>query len=197
MFNYILGKITDRFDGGIVLENNGIGYEIFVSSFCFESLRGVEEEIKLFTYFQVKEDGVCLFGFLNKEERNLFLKLITVSGVGPKGAMAILSGVSAQELVKIIAMQDSNALSKIKGVGKKTAERILVELKDKIDVLPMDMLGEKFVPTTSAEIDDACEVLISLGISKQEAYRLAQSVFEEGLTAEDIIAKALQNHNGR
>ena len=192
MYNYLIGRIVEKNENSIVFECNNIGYDIFVSSFTLEEIKNVNEEIKLLTYYQVKEDGVCLFGFLDKVEKDIFLKLINVSGVGPKGAIAILSSCKPDDLIKIIARQDLNALSKVKGVGKKTAERILVELKDKVDVLPMELLGEEEKVLDNREIDDACVVLISLGVSKQEAYKLCEKVYKPNDKAEDIIAKALK-----
>lgn len=197
MYNYLIGRIVERNENSIVFECNNIGYDVFVSSYTLEDTKNVTEEIKLLTYYQVKEDGVCLFGFLEKQEKDLFLKLIDVSGVGPKGAIGILSSCKPDDLIKIIAKQDLVSMSKIKGVGKKTAERILVELKDKVDVLPIDLIGEEEKPVDNNEIDDACAVLVSLGISKQTAYTLCEKVYTANDTAEDIIAKALKEHNGR
>ncbi|MBQ9793188.1 MAG: Holliday junction branch migration protein RuvA [Clostridia bacterium] len=189
MYSYIIGNITDRSENQIVLECNNIGFEINVSNYCLRALDSISGEIKLHTYYQQKEDGVALYGFYDKEEKNIFLKLISVSGVGPKGAMAILSNIRPDELSKVIAKQDVKTLSNVKGVGKKTAERLLVELKDKVDVLPLEVLGE--VKLESREIDDACEVLVSLGLSKNEAIKLAKETYQNGDSAEDIIAKSL------
>lgn len=189
MYSYIIGNITERSENQVVLECNNIGYEISVSNHCLRALDNVSGEIKLHTYYQQKEDGVALYGFYDKEEKNIFLKLISVSGVGPKGAMAILSNIRPDELSKVIAKQDVKTLSNVKGVGKKTAERLLVELKDKVDVLPLEVLGE--VKLESREIDDACEVLVSLGLSKNEAIKLAKENYQNGDSAESIIAKSL------
>ena len=189
MYSYIIGNITERSEGTITLECNNIGYEIFVSSYCQRVLDNASGDIKVYTYYQQKEDGVALYGFCDKEEKDIFLKLISVSGVGPKGAIAILSNIKPDELSKVIAKQDVKALSNVKGVGKKTAERLLVELKDKVDVLPLEVLGE--VRLESHEVDDACEVLVSLGLSKNEAIKLAQSCYQKGDSAEDIISKSL------
>lgn len=189
MFSYIIGNIADRSENQIVLECNNIGFEVNVSTHCLRALDSISGEIKLYTYYQQKEDGVALYGFYDKEEKNIFLKLISVSGVGPKGAMAILSNIRPDELSKVIAKQDVNTLSNVKGVGKKTAERLLVELKDKVDVLPLEVLGE--VKLESREVDDACEVLVGLGLSKNEAIKLAKGNYQKGDSAEDIIAKSL------
>ena len=192
MFNYIIGKVTDKTDIYAVIENNNIGFEINMSTYSLQSLL-IGQEVKVFVYYQQKEDGVSLFGFLSREEKDLFLKLISVSGVGPKGAIAILSNITTSDLGVVIAKQDLNALSKVKGVGKKTAERILVELKDKIDILPMELLNMPEATIESQEIDDAVEVLISLGLTKQEALKGAKQCYKQGDKAEDIIAKALAN----
>lgn len=192
MFNYIIGKITDKNEVYAVLENNNIGFEVNMSTYSLQSLL-LGQEAKIYMYYQQKEDGVNLFGFLSREEKDLFLKLISVSGVGPKGAIAILSNISTSDLGVVIAKQDLNALSKVKGVGKKTAERILVELKDKIDILPMELLNMPDSNVESQEIDDAIEVLISLGLTKQEAVKSAKQYYKQGDKAEDIIAAALAN----
>lgn len=118
MIAFIKGKVIDEFEGGVVLENNGIGYEILCSAALLAKL-SAEKEGGVFTYLQVKEDGLSLFGFDNKEEKRMFLKLISVSGIGPKMAMGILSGMRVNELATAIAMNDVKGLSRIKGLGKK------------------------------------------------------------------------------
>ena len=189
MYSYIIGVVTEWAENEITLECNNIGYCLSVSNYCYRALQAATGEVKMYTYYQQKEDGVSLYGFYDKEEKNIFLKLISVSGVGPKGAMAILSNIRPDELSKVIAKQDVKALSNVKGVGKKTAERLLVELKDKVDVLPLEVLGE--VKLESHELDDACEVLVSLGLSKNEALKLARDNYKPGDSAEDIISKSL------
>lgn len=188
MFSYLIGRITDSGEGWITLDNGGVGYEIFVSALAQKTLLESEGEVKVWTYFQVKEDGISLFGFFSKEEKEVFLKLISVSGVGPKGAMGMLSGISYNDLCSIIATGDSKTLSSIKGVGKKTAERIIVDLKDKVT-----FVGGKpqtVADSLSQEVVDAVEVLCSLGITRPEAVKLANNVFVAGDTAEDIISKS-------
>jgi len=189
MYSYLIGKITERSENMLVVEVNNIGYELYVSNFCQRALQDVVGETKIYTYYHQKEDGVALYGFYGLEEKNIFLKLISVSGVGPKGAMAILSNIRPDELSKVIAKQDLRALSNVKGVGKKTAERLLVELKDKVDVLPLEVLDDVKLQTT--ELKDACEVLVSLGLTKGEAVKLAENCYVKGDSAEDIIAKSL------
>ncbi len=190
MFSYIFGKITFYMDNGIVLENNGIGYEIIMSSYAIKCLeQSNESEVKIFTYFQVREDGVSLFGFYTPDEKQMFLNLIGVNGVGPKGAITILSNISYNDLGLVIAQQDLKTLSSIKGIGKKTAERLIIELKDKVGIPSSTTVFESV--NLNGEITDAIEVLFGLGISRAEATKLAQTSYVAGDSAEEIIRKAL------
>ena len=132
MINFIQGKVVQKEENLLVVENNGIGYEILVSSHTSNSISFLNEEVKVLTYMQVREDGISLFGFVSKEEKDMFLKLIEVSGIGPKMAIGILSGISLGDLSVAIFRQDVKMLCTIKGLGKKTAERLLVELKDRV-----------------------------------------------------------------
>lgn len=145
----------------------------------------------------MKEDGIALFGFATQEEKNIFMKLITVSGVGPKMAIAILSGMKISDLIVAISREDVSLLSKIKGLGKKTAERVCLELKDKISVAGYgtDLFNYKenldnFYDENA--LNDAVETLINLGVNKNEAYRLARANAGDGATAEEIILKVLR-----
>ena len=189
MYNYIIGKITEKNENSITLENGGIGYDVLVSSFAQRNFQDLDGEVKIYTYYQQREDGVNIFGFYCKEEKNLFLKLITVNGIGPKMAISILSNVSVNDFCVIVGTEDIRALSSIKGIGKKTAERILIELKDKIQVV--GQAGNFDKVELSSEIDDARAVLVSLGLSRFEAERLAKNCFEEGDTAEMLVTKTL------
>lgn len=193
MYSYIIGRITERGDGIISLENNGIGYEINLSTKAMQYLENVDGEVKVYTYYQQREDGVSLYGFYSSEEKDMFLNLISVSGVGPKGAITILSNISVSDLAVVIGTQDVKTLSQVKGIGKKTAERLIVELKNKVSVINLPLIdGDQPVPS-SREIDDAVEVLVSLGLTKGEALRLAEMVYSTGDSAEDVITKALAN----
>lgn len=189
MISYIIGKVTEKEENMIVIESNGIGYEIQVSSYTANSIEFDNEYAKILTYMQVKEDGICLYGFISKEEKNMFLKLISVSGIGPKMAIGILSGVTIPELINAILSQDVKMLCTIKGLGKKTAERLLVELKDQtmpnVNVVSNDNLNYN-------AIDQVTDALVSLGVGKNEAYRLAKDNAENGLSVEEIITKCLR-----
>lgn len=193
MFAFIEGTIAYKQDGYVIVNVNGVGYELFMSNYSVSALPPVNEIARVYTYLQVKEDGVALFGFANMDEKELFLKLISVSGVGPKMAIGILSNISMQDLAKAIALNDVKILSTIKGVGKKTAERIAIELKDKVTFTMAESMPEQIID--SKAVDEAIIVLVSLGINKNDALRLAREYAREDSTAEDIVAKALRGMN--
>ncbi len=194
MFAYMIGTIEYKKDNLLILENNGIGYELTVSNNTLASLPAEHEEIKVYTYMQVREDGISIYGFESLEEKDLFLKLISVTGVGPKAAISILSGVALTDLSVAIAKEDIKTLSNIKGIGRKTAERIILELKDKIDILGTIGVTQEAIVDTPA-IEDAINVLSSLGINKNEALKLARNNAKPNSTAEQIIALALRGLN--
>ncbi len=193
MINYIIGTVEHKGDGYVVLEANSIGYTIYVSNNALVNL--IEgEKAKLLTYLQVREDGVSLFGFESIEEKEMFLNLISVSGIGAKMAMTILSGIRLTDLGVAIISGDLSALTQIKGLGKKTAERIIVELKDRVncfglidcaDTLPLDSVSNDIT-------NDAIEVLISLGLSKTDVVKTVKRVAKAGDKSEDIVAKVLK-----
>lgn len=191
MYAYITGNIVSEDINELVVENNGIGYQLFVSSTAIIKLKQQPAPVKVYTYLNVKEDEMSLFGFYDKEEKDMFLKLISVSGVGAKTAIQILSGASVYDLTVSIASCDTARFAKIKGIGKKTAERIVLELKDKVSTLPLlnNVTVETPVILSTAE-QEAEAALMALGFSKAEAHRAVKAV--EGCeTAEDIIKQAL------
>lgn len=194
MYSYIIGVVTHKEEGKIALENNGIGYEINVSSQTMNSFEFENEPVKLFTYLVVREDEMSLYGFSCIEEKNMFLQLISVSGIGPKMAIGILSEISLSGLMSAIASEDLKTLCKIKGLGKKTAERLVLELKDKVN--PMEAIAmsaganENFVDEQI--VDDAVATLNGLGISKNEAYKLVKEVATKDMSLEEIITKVLR-----
>lgn len=191
MYAFITGNIVSENLNEIVVENNGIGYLLNVSSTAIIKLKQQPAPVKVFTYLYVKEDEMSLYGFYGEEEKDMFLKLISVSGVGAKTAIQILSGASVHDLTVSIASCDTSRFSKIKGIGKKTAERIVLELKDKVSTLPL--LNETVLDTPvvlSTAEQEAEAALMALGFSKVEAHRAVKSV--SGCdTAEDIIKQAL------
>lgn len=194
MISFIKGIIADKGFGSVVIDNNGLGLEVFVTSFCESTIGEIGEAVTLYTYMNVREDEISLFGFSDKFEREVFLKLLLVNGVGPKMAINILSGVSAQDLSFAIATQNASVLKGIKGVGTKIRERILLELKEKIDAL--SHLAE--VNITACEMNDsenfaqALTVLTDWGVPRTQAQDVLSKVYETSDTMEELIAKAFK-----
>ena len=195
MYSYIKGELVEILEDVIVVEAGQIGYNIHIPASMIDNFTGIGQEVKIYTYYSVREDDISLFGFHTQEEKNLFLHLITVSGVGPKLALQVLSGAKLDTLFTSIGNGDVNMLSKIKGIGKKTAERIVVELKDKLgafgDLFNYQQINQTI--NTSVDITEACEVLVSLGMTKNEATKIITSVYAEGDKTEDLVRKSLQS----
>lgn len=192
MYAFITGNIVSEDIGGIVLENNGIGYQINMSSTAIIKLKSQQNPVRVFTYLYVKEDEMSLYGFYGEGERDMFLKLISVSGVGAKTAIQILSGATVDDLTLSIATADVKAFSKIKGIGKKTAERIVLELRDKVSTLGINVSQNDLSTSYSGSTEQEAEMaLMALGFSKAEAHRAVTSV-EDKSSAEAIIAGALR-----
>ena len=200
MIGYLKGKVKYLAPEYVLLEVNGVGYEVICSGAAFSRLSGVKagEEGEVYTYMQVKEDGVSLFGFADPTEKELFLKLTLVQGVGAKSGIAILSSMRPSEVSEAIALADSKRLSAGKGVGKKTAERIILELHGKISA--DELLGaaaaapaKVTAPPPSAEEDDAVAALMGLGFTKQESARAVERAKAAGAkSVEEIISAALR-----
>ena len=192
MIGYIKGKLLSHFDGTVILENNGIGYEIMCSASVYQDIinnKGGE----VFTYLAVREDGISLYGFISPEEKEMFLKLISVSGVGPKMGITVLSNMSLKDLALKIATNDVKGLSSVKGLGKKTAERIILELREKIGEIDGDT-AQISMPTKVEVDNDAVIALMSLGFSKAESVKVLTEGIEKGVTGlENLIAYALKN----
>lgn len=194
MLSFIKGVIANKGLNTIEIDNNGVGFEVIVSNFCWNSAGSVGEEIKLYTFMNVREDEISLFGFSDKFEKEVFLKLLLVNGVGPKMAINILSSVSAQDLSFAIATQNASIFKGIKGVGAKIRDRILLELKEKIDAL--SHLSE--VDMTACEINQsenyaqALNVLIDWGVQKSQAQDILTKVYETSDDMETLIAKAFK-----
>lgn len=194
MISFLIGTIEEKYENTLVMNVNGVGYELTISNNALVSLPIEGETAKVLTYMHVKEDGIALYGFGNAEEKNMFMKLITVSGIGPKMAITILSGIKLSDLVLAIVSENTNVLSKIKGLGKKSAERICLELKDKVNSANLSMFDGQELPESYNEsaLNDAVETLVTLGVNKNEAYRLARSKVTENITAEEIIMQVLR-----
>lgn len=197
MIAYIKGKVIDEFDGGVVLENNGIGYEILCSASALTRL-SAQKEGGVYTYFQVKDDGVFLYGFDNKAEKNMFMKLIGVSGVGPKLGITVLSGMNLNDLAAAIATSDVKSLSRVKGLGKKTAERIILELREKVSAEEEDaLLSGGSAVKLDRDGEDAVIALMGLGFSSSDSRDAVKRALSGGATTvEEIISSSLRNMRG-
>ena len=195
MISFLIGTIEEKRENTLVMSVSGVGFEICVSNSTLASLPMENETAKVYTYMAVREDDISLYGFSTTKERDLFFKLTTVSGIGPKMAISILSGMSISDLVVAIINEDSKILSKIKGLGKKTAERLCLELKDKLT--PTSTIEQKFdINYDEDAVQMATDTLISLGISKNDAYMLARANASNNATAEEIISKSLRGYKG-
>lgn len=196
MISFLVGIIEEKSDSTLTLDVNGVGYELGISRSTYLSLPAEGERAKVLTFMSVREDGVSLFGFATKEEKELFLKLTSVSGIGPRVAIGILSGMPISELIKSILQGDLRSLSAIKGLGKKTAERLCLELKDKLSPVGVLSENEKTFDYNEDAVALATDTLISLGVNKNEAYNLAKSNAGPNATAEEIISKSLRGYRG-
>ncbi|MBQ7340441.1 MAG: Holliday junction branch migration protein RuvA [Clostridia bacterium] len=194
MIGYIKGKLLSVQDNVVILENNGIGYEIACSRQALNNIIA-DNGGDVFTYMAVREDGVFLYGFNSVEEKNMFLKLISVSGVGPKMGITILSNMEIGELAIKIATSDIKGLSSVKGLGKKTAERIIVELREKVDAeTSLEKVEKTEQIQLTKEDDDAVYALLSLGFTKGECVEAVKKAKEQGASSiEQIISFALKN----
>lgn len=201
MIAYIKGILADVTAEEAVVDVHDIGCRIWISGMTFQRLPGIGESVKLHTYTYVKEDAFQLYGFLEKDELELFRKLITVNGIGPKGALAILSALSADELRFAILSGDSKAISKAPGVGAKTAQRVILDLKDKISIEDTFVNKEaaQYAQGTGAEpgINDArseaAEALTALGYGSSEALQaVKRAALTPDMDTEEILKAALK-----
>ncbi len=191
MLSFIKGVIVQKDNNLVVIENNSIGFEVNVSATTAEKIPNIGESAVIYTYMHVREDEITLFGFSDKQEKEVFKKLILVNGVGPRMAINILSGITATNLAMAIATQNGSILKGIKGVGTKLRERILLELKEK-----MDFVGETPIALTSSSMggifDSAVAVLVDWGVNKNIATQIIQNNIQSGDTLETLLAKAFK-----
>ena len=193
MISYVKGTVDYIGNDCIVVDNNGIGYNIQVSSSTASAVV-MEKGVQIYTYMNVKENELSLFGFLTKEELNMFNLLISVNGVGPKSAVAMLGALSPSQLALAIATEDIKALSVGQGIGKKIAQRIALELKDKVgaDTITTGVELVQKVDVATGERAEALSALMALGFTKNEAENAIKAVFVNGMATEEIISKALK-----
>ncbi|AOF83512.1 Holliday junction DNA helicase RuvA [Methyloversatilis sp. RAC08] len=186
MIGRLTGTLLEKNPPRILLDVQGVGYEVDVPMSTFYNLPSAGERVTLHTHFVVREDGHFLFGFASPAEQAAFRQLVKITGIGPRMALAVLSGMSVDELARVVAMQEAGRLTKIPGIGKKTAERLLLELRDKL--LPTASLTSAVAPDAGADILNA---LMALGYSEREA-QSALRTLPEGVSVSDGIRQALK-----
>jgi Holliday junction DNA helicase RuvA len=197
MIGFLRGKLVHKAPPFLVLDVQGVGYEVEAPMTTFYDLPPINEEIKLHTHLVVREDAHILFGFSKEADRALFRTLIKVSGVGPKLALTILSGQSAEEFRRCIHDNDTLALVRLPGVGKKTAERLVIEMRDRLPVLGDSTMSSAdnsgaSIPAVANAKQEAISALCSLGYKPLDAIKMVQNISAEGKSCEDIIRLALQ-----
>ncbi len=198
MYSYIKGTIEEICEDKIVVENQGIGYNIYVPASVLDHITAVGSSVKIYTYLNVKEDSFTLFGFLTKDDLKVFQLLLGVNGIGPKGALAILSVLSTDDLRFAVMGGDAKAIAKAPGIGAKTAQRVILELKDKLNL--EDIFEEKETPefkevNTQAKTvkNEAVQALVALGYSSSEAFAaLSKIEITKDLEVEDVLKAALK-----
>ena len=196
MIGHLKGKILTKNPPEVLIEVGGIGYEVLCPMSTFYELDNLTEDVLLFTHLSIKEDAHTLFGFITKDEKSVFRELIRVNGVGPKVALAILSNLSVHSLVECISTEDSDLLAKTPGIGKKTALKLIVELKDRL--IKVELSGSTAKPSglkqgSNPNARQAIDALLSLGFKAKEANRMVSKIEDKDLSTEQIIRLALQN----
>lgn len=200
MIAYLKARVLAMTSETAILEVNGVGYELYCSGSAFRKM-SIGEIVEVYTYLQVKEDGITLFGFATPQEKDLFLKITSVPNVGPKLGISVLTCLTPDEFLSAVATADVKKLSTVKGLGKKTAEKIVLELHGKISAAEvmsasgedLTVRAETATPALSKDDEEAVSALMSLGFTKSESVGAVKRAKEQGATKlEDIIKKALQ-----
>lgn len=198
MLSYIIGELAEVLEDTIVIENNGMGYNVKTPSTVISNMPDVGEMVKVYTYLYVREDAINLYGFLTRDDLNIFKMLINVNGIGPKGALAILSTISTDELRFAILSEDVNLIKACPGIGAKTAQRLIIDLKDKLNLKDtFESAVSKNVSLSDnhmSTVNDAIEALVSLGYGNKEAIDAVKKVSDvENKTSEAVLKEALKN----
>ena len=196
MFSYIKGPLVEVWEGGIVVEAGGIGWNILVPLSVLDRLPRIGEELKIYTSFQVREDAMTLYGFFNSQDRKMFNQLLGVNGIGPKAALGILSALQPDDLRMAILSEDAKAIARAPGIGPKTAKRVILDLKDRIrmeDVLPSAFGAETAGSGMEGTGREAIEALVALGYSLTEASRAVRKIeITEDMTVEAVLKASLK-----
>ena len=196
MIGYLKGEVAGIYEDRIILEVGGIGYNIFMPASSLDLIDGTGIEIKIYTYLLVREDALSLYGFLTRDDLEFYKKLITVNGIGPKGALALLSVMTADELRFAILAGDAKQIGKAPGIGPKTAQRVIIDLKDKVEPsLAFDSIGTGRDDTAdghkmNAVLEEAAEALVALGYSQTDSYKAVRSVTRSD-DVETVLKEAL------
>lgn len=194
MFEFIQGKLCKKAADHCVIQVGGVGFRIFTDARTSASLGNEGEEVTVYTYLQVKEDDLSLFGFSSQEELTIFELLLSVNGVGPKMALAVLSAMTPSAFSIAVAKGDFKAITAGKGVGPKLAQRIVLELKDKLraDIPSVDENEENLPPLADDILQEAIAALVVLGYRSSDAAKAAKAVYEDGLTLEELVKLSLR-----
>ncbi len=192
MINFLKGRLVEKSPTQIVVECNGVGYEVNISLYTYGNLPP-DETISIYTYLQVREDAQILYGFMSKSEKEVFVKLLSVSGIGASTARMMFSSLSPQEVVDAIASGDVETIKSVKGIGLKTAQRVIVDLKDKIT--KVEHSGEVLPLQNNTNKTEALSALVTLGYTKKQAEKSVRKILKTNPEAsiEDIIKTALKN----
>lgn len=200
MIGYLKGEVAGIYEDRIVVEVSGIGYNVFMPASSLELIEGIGQTVKVYTHLLVREDAMQLYGFLKTDDLEFYRMLLSVSGVGPKGALALLSVMSSDDLRFAILSGDAKAIGKAPGVGPKTAQRVIIDLKDKIDIEAATVGRLDDVSAMSSENtaagsvkDEAARALVALGYSQSEAYRAVKTIGNDVEDVEEALKLALSN----
>ena len=200
MYAYISGRVDYLTDGAAIVDNGGIGYEIMMSGRDLSAIHP-GDEVRLYTHYQVSENNISLFGFLSKESKRIFNLLISVNGVGPKGALAVLSVLSVEDLTYAVLGENEKAITAAPGIGPKAAKKIILELKDKLDLSDAVSEGQSRVSamadTTASIKNNVLLGLTALGFSSQDSLRALNSIeITDEMDEEELLRLALKSING-
>lgn len=197
MYSYIKGELVEILDDVIVVEAGQIGYNIHIPASMIDNFTGTGQEVKIYTYLQVKEDDMQLYGFLTRDDLNIFKLLLGVNGIGPKGALAVLSVMTPDDLRFAVLGEDAKSIAKAPGIGNKTAQRVILELKDKISLedtfaAKTEHIAEQQSITSTVK-NEAVQALTALGYSSSEALKAINGVeLTEDITVEEVLKQALK-----
>ncbi len=199
MYAHIRGILSEKLSDAVVIDASGVGYELSVSANTLASCPQTGEEVKLYAYLSVREDAMELFGFWTREEKKMFLRLIGVSGIGPKTALGVLSALTVRDLSIALVTGDAQALARAPGIGKKTAQRLVLELKDKVEneELTGSSASAPLKNIVGSGESEAIEALMALGYPASEAAKAVSAVSGQASKTDEILRLALKNMAGR